>query len=62
MWAYLKRQLTKYKTKPKSCQELWERISVEWYKIPAEYCRDLIRSMPRRLAAVKRAKGKNTKY
>jgi transposase len=62
MWAYLKIQLGKYPTRPKSCKELWERISVEWYKIPVEFCRQLIRSMPRRLQAVHRAKGKHTKY
>ena len=62
MWGYLKIQLGKYPTPPKSCNELWERISVEWYKIPVEYCRQLIRSMPRRLQAVHRAKGKQTKY
>jgi len=62
MWAYLKIQLGKYPTRPTSCQELWERISVEWYKIPVEFCRSLIRSMPRRLQAVHNAKGKHTKY
>ena len=62
MWAYLKKQLGKYQTRPKSCKELWQRISVEWYKIPVEYCRDLIRSMPKRLAAVQRAKGRQTRY
>jgi len=62
MWSYLKKQLAKYPTRPKSCKELWERISVEWYKIPVEYCRKLIMSMPRRLAAVHKAKGKQTRY
>jgi len=62
MWAYLKKQLGKYPEPPKSCHELWQRISVEWYKIPVEYCRSLIESMPRRIAAVHRAKGKQTKY
>jgi transposase len=62
MWHYLKRQLGKYPTPPKSCHELWERISTEWYKIPVEFCRNLIRSMPRRLRAVYKAKGRQTKY
>jgi len=62
MWAYLKIQLGKYPTRPNSCQELWQRISAEWYKIPVVFCRDLIRSMPRRLQAVCRAKGRQTKY
>lgn len=62
MWTYLKRRLSKYPTRPKSCQELWTRIIAEWYSIPKEFCRGLIESMPRRLAAVQRAKGRNTKY
>jgi hypothetical protein len=62
MWAHLKKQLGKYPTRPTSCRELWQRISVEWYKIPVEFCRCLIRSMPRRLATVHRAKGKQTRY
>jgi len=62
MWSYLKIQLRKYKSYPRSSQELWERVSTEWYKIPIDYCRALIRSMPRRIKAVYSAKGKHTKY
>jgi len=62
MWAYLKMQLAKYPTPPKSSQELWDRVSTEWYKIPVDYCRALIRSMPTRIKAVYSAKGKHTKY
>jgi hypothetical protein len=61
MWYYLKKQLARYPTSPKSCKGLWERVSIEWYKIPIEYCHSLIRSMSIRLAAVYRAKGKHTK-
>jgi len=42
--------------------ELWERIQVEWEKIPVEECQKLIESMPRRIQAVIRAKGGYTKY
>ena len=62
MWAYLKKQLGRYPTRPESCEELWKRISVEWYRIPVEFCESLISGMPRRLRAVYSAKGKNTKY
>jgi len=62
MWAYLKNQLGKYPTRPKSCDELWERVSAEWYKIPVEFCRKLIKGMPRRLKTVYNAKGRHTKY
>jgi len=40
MWTYLKRQLGKYPTRPKSCKELWQRISAEWYKIPVDKIRN----------------------
>lgn len=62
MWAYLKKQLGRYPTRPESCEELWKRVSVEWYRIPVEFYRSLISGMPRRLRAVYSAKGKNTKY
>jgi hypothetical protein len=62
MWNYLKIQLGKYPTRPTCCEELWKRIAAEWYKIPVQFCRRLIRSMPDRLAAVYRAHGKQTKY
>ena len=45
-----------------SVTELWERVQEEWEKIPKEECQKLIESMPRRLAAVFRAKGGYTKY
>jgi len=41
---------------------LWERVQVEWDKIPAKVCQDLIESMPRRVEAVFKAKGGYTKY
>jgi len=31
MWAYLKKQLGRYPTRPKGCEKLWERVTVEWY-------------------------------
>jgi len=62
MWAELGRRLATYPESPKACLELWGRISHEWYAIPAEFCQTLIESMPRRLAAVYRAKGKNPRH
>src|SRR5690606_10818545 len=50
MWAYLKVQLGKYPEPPKSCEELWKRISTEWYRIPPEFCRKLISGMQDRIA------------
>jgi hypothetical protein len=42
--------------------ELWERVQVEWEKIPAQICQSLIESMPHRIQAVKKAKGYHTTY
>ena len=42
--------------------ELWDRVSEEWNAIPPEVCQNLIKSMPRRIEAVLKAKGGHTKY
>jgi transposase len=61
-WGYLKRKLNDYPESPKGILELWERAEEEWNKIPKEVCQGLIESMPRRMEAVIKAKGGNTKY
>jgi transposase len=62
VWSHLKRRLGEYENPPAGILELWERIQVEWEKIDAEVCQNLIESMPRRIQAVLRAKGGYTKY
>lgn len=62
LWACLKRQLGAYPTPPEGIVELWDRIQDEWVKIGPEVCQDLIESMPRRIAAVLKARGGHTKY
>ena len=62
LWWYLKRRLAEYENPPKGMEELWERVQVEWEKIPASECQKLIESMPRRVKAVIKAKGGYTKY
>jgi transposase len=62
LWSYLKRRLDEYEIPPSSQNELWQRCEEEWEKIPKEVCQNLIESMPRRVAAVLRAKGGHTKY
>ena len=42
--------------------ELCERIEKEWEAIPDSVCRDLVESMPGRIAAGIKAKGGYTKY
>jgi transposase len=62
LWDYLKKKLLEYEHPPKGMLELWERIEKEWNAIPASVCQNLIASMPRRMEAVIKAKGGNTKY
>ena len=62
LWFQVKARLAKYSTAPKSAHELWERFVTEWRAIPRERCENLIRSMPRRIQAVLKAKGGPTKY
>ncbi|KAG1489995.1 hypothetical protein G6F46_014132 [Rhizopus delemar] len=63
MWAHLKRELFhSYETPPSSMHVLWERIGQTWYAISKEECQKYIESMPKRRAAVIRAKGLWTKY
>ena len=62
LWWHLKRQLAAYETEPTSMHELWERVVVEWGKIPDQVCINLIESMPERVMAVLEAKGGCTKY
>ena len=62
LWHHLKWQLNAYEVPAAGIHELWERVQVEWNGIPKEVCRNLIESMPRRIEAVIKAKGAQTKY
>ena len=62
LWYYLKQRLREYEEPAGGVEELWRRTEVEWEKIPKKVCQKLIESMPRRIAAVIRAKGVYTKY
>ena len=62
LWNHPKRKLGDYPTPTTGILELWERVQEEWEKIPDSVCKDLVESMPRRVAAVIKAKGGYTKY
>ena len=62
LWNHLKRQLNADENKPRGIEALWERTQEEWWKIPVEVVRNLIRSMPSRVEAVYKAKGGYVKY
>jgi hypothetical protein len=62
LWNHLKNQLSKYEEPPNGILQLWERVQKEWDMIPPEVSQNLIESMPRRVAALLKAKGGYTKY
>ncbi len=62
LWADLKRRLNQYETPPGGMVELWDRIQSQFYKITEDDCKNLFESMPRRIEAVLKAKGKWTDY
>lgn len=62
LWEHLKRKLNSYETFPTSISDLWERVQQEWNEIDPSTCVKLIETMPSRIAAVKKAKGKYTMY
>jgi len=62
LWEHLERELAKYPHPPGGIVKLWERIQEVWNDIPPSVCQRLISSMPRRIQAVKKAKGGHTKY
>lgn len=62
LWEHVKRKLKEYPTPPSGILELWERVEKEWNAIEPEVCQNLIESMPRRVAALVKAKGGYTKY
>ena len=62
LWGHLKTRLKGYENPLKGILELWERVEKEWEQISTKCFQNLIASMPRRVAAVIRAKGGYTKY
>jgi hypothetical protein len=62
LWAIIKRKLNEYEQPPNGMIQLWERIENIWNDIDEDICMNLIESMPRRIEAVLKAKGKWTTY
>ena len=60
LWAILKKNVAK--RNPVTKIDLWKFIKEEWFKIPNETIETLYESIPRRLQAVRLAKGFQTKY
>ena len=51
-----------YEKAPETLEDLWERVQAIWTNIPIDFLERLYESMPRRIAAVIKAKGGLTKY
>ena len=59
---YLDRQIRKRELLPTSRKDLIDMLKEEWQKVPLDVVRNLISSMPRRIAAVIKAKEAHTHY
>jgi transposase len=62
LWAIVKRRLNEFEEPPSGMNELWERVQQIWDEVSSETCRELIESMPKRIEAVLRAKGRWTNF
>lgn len=62
VWARLGRQLSLQDEPPQTIEHLVDALHVQWRAIPQVFIRNLIESMPRRLAAVVEARGGPTHY
>lgn len=60
LWSKLEREIRKHEIRCKD--DLKKALLEEWGKIPPDYCRKLVRSLPRRLKSVLEQKGYPTKY
>ena len=56
------RKLKLWERKPTTKEELICYVKEEWDKLDEKFIRNLIRGMPRRVAALHEARGGNTKY
>ena len=62
LWEELDRQVRVCKLLPKNWEELWQALQEEWINLDENKYKNLVDSMPRRIAAVIASKGNPTKY
>lgn len=62
LWDELDRQVRKHRPLPKNQDDLWNILQEEWLKLDENIYKNLIDSMPHRIAAVITNKGNPTKY
>ncbi|KAL1942278.1 hypothetical protein VTO73DRAFT_6342 [Trametes versicolor] len=61
-WYQLDRQVRARNPLPTNLDQLWAALQEEWERLDIEFIHKLYESMPRRVAALKEAKGHYTKY
>ena len=62
LWDHLKQKIRAHESQPQIVDQLWK-ISLEiWQSIDADFIRWLYRSLPKRVAEVKKKSGGNTSY
>jgi len=62
LWDELDRNVRKHKPLPKNRDHLWQILQEEWLNLDENIYKNLVDSMPRRIAAVIANKGNATKY
>ena len=62
VWHILGCRVRRRSTLPRNANEMWKALKEECYSIDKSLIRRLISSMPRRIAALSKAKGSYTKY
>lgn len=62
LWALVKRRLNDFDSPPSGLLELWDRVQDTWNRITPAECQTLINSMPDRIQALLKAKGRWTDY
>jgi len=62
VWGYLESIVHKHRPPPHNKNELWAILQRAWAELDLEYIQQLYQSMPRRVNALRLAKGLYTKY
>ena len=60
LWDFLKEKVANRKSQ--NVEEIWRYTEEEFYQIPNDYISKLYQSLPKRVEAIIKAKGFNTKY
>lgn len=62
IWAHLKRCIRRRSVKPRNADELWAALEEEWLSIDPSVIVNLYNSIPRRIRAVLKNRGRATRY